>query len=394
MLATVVLVSAFGYFVKIVRGKRIIRFEILDVAMLMFAVVVFFSGIFTAGAGASLYEALLACSLMLAYFLITNMMRTKTWVDRCVLALVSSADVVAVIGVIEYFFGEASTQWLDVTYFSDIRTRVVSLFDNSNVLAFYLVIIFPFALDLVFKAGRRRERFLALFSVAAIVLCTVFTWSRGAWIGLIVSAIIYLLINTRAVIKAFAGLCLALPVLSIVVPSSVIKRFMSIGDLADSSTYYRVLTWRGSLRAISESILGGYGYGLSSFEAVYPAYAIAGIEAAEHTHSLYLQLLFGTGLVGLVLFLIVVFLFAQKNFEFFVHEEDKRTLGTPAAAFSAVIAALVMGLFDNVWYNSRVMLLFFAVMGIACAMIRISDENSARRRVEVECDKTSAYIDI
>ena len=53
-----------------------------------------------------------------------------------------------------------------------------------------------------------------------------------------------------------------------------------------------------------------------------------------------------------------------------------------------------MGLFDNIWYNSRVMLLFFAVMGIACAMIRISDENSVRRRVEVECDKTSAYIDI
>ena len=394
MLALIVLVSAFGYFVKIVRGKRIMRFEILDVAMLMLGVVIFFSGIFTAGKGASLYESLLACSLMLAYFLIANMMRTKKWVDRCVLALVSSAGVTAVIGVLEYFFGEISTQWLDVTYFSDIRTRVVSLFDNSNVLAFYLVIIFPLALDLVFKASRRRERFLALFSVSAIVLCTVFTWSRGAWIGLIASAIMYLLINTRVVIKAFVGLCLALPVLSIVLPSSVIKRFLSIGDLADSSTYYRVLTWRGSLRAIADNVFGGYGYGMSSFEAVYPAYAIAGIEAAEHTHSLYLQLLFGTGLVGLILFLAVIILFAQKNFEFFVREDDKRGVGTAAAAFSAVIAALVMGLFDNIWYNSRVMLLFFAVMGIACAMIRISDENSVRRRVEVECDKTSAYIDI
>ena len=394
MLALIVLVSAFGYFVKIVRGKRIMRFEILDVAMLMLGVVIFFSGIFTAGKGASLYESLLACSLMLAYFLIANMMRTKKWVDRCVLALVSSAGVTAVIGVLEYFFGEISTQWLDVTYFSDIRTRVVSLFDNSNVLAFYLVIIFPLALDLVFKASRRRERFLALFSVSAIVLCTVFTWSRGAWIGLIASAIMYLLINTRVVIKAFVGLCLALPVLSIVLPSSVIKRFLSIGDLADSSTYYRVLTWRGSLRAIADNVFGGYGYGMSSFEAVYPAYAIAGIEAAEHTHSLYLQLLFGTGLVGLILFLAVILLFAQKNFEFFVREDDKRGVGTAAAAFSAVIAALVMGLFDNIWYNSRVMLLFFAVMGIACAMIRISDENSVRRRVEVECDKTSAYIDI
>ncbi len=394
MLAAIVLVSAAGYTVKVIRGKRIIKFEIIDVAVLLFSIIVFFAGAFSAGGAASLFEGILACTLISVYFLITNMMRTRKWIDRCVISLVSSAAVCAVLGVVEYFFGDISTQWLDTTYFEDIRGRVVSLFDNSNVLAFYLVIIFPFALDLIFKGRTRGEKFLAIFSSAAIALCTVFTWSRGAWLGLIACTLVYLLIKTRIVIKAFFGICVLLPVIPVVIPSNIIKRFMSIGDISDSSTYYRVLTWRGSFRAAFDSFFGGYGYGTSAFENVYPMYAIAGIEASEHTHSLYLGILFAMGFVGFIVFLLVAFLFSQKALEFLAKREDNENACVPAAAFAAFVAALVMGLFDNIWYNSRVMFLFFAVMGIACAAIRISDELFARKRVEVYCDETSAYIDI
>ena len=69
-------------------------------------------------------------------------------------------------------------------------------------------------------------------------------------------------------------------------------------------------------------------------------------------------------------------------------------MGIPVAAFSGIVAALVMGMFDYIWYNSRVMFLFWAVMAISCAAIRISDESTKRRRVEVSCDSSSAYIDI
>ncbi len=393
-LAAIVGVSALGYVIKLIRGKRIIRFEIVDIAVLLFSFVLFFSGVFTAGGGASFSEAILACLLISVYFLVTNMMRTEKWVNRCVVALVSSATVTAVLGVLEYLFGDTGARWLDLSYFSDIQTRVVSLFDNANVLAFYLVIIYPFALNLVFKSKARGEKFLALFASAAIALCTVFTWSRGAWLGLIVATLIYLFINTRKVIKAFFGFLLAFPLLSVIVPSNVARRFMSIGDLSDSSTYYRVLTWRGSLGAIGDSLIGGYGYGNSAFRAVYPSYAIAGIEAAEHTHSLFLQIIFAMGIVGFVAFFTVMLLFAQKNLEYFKKKETKTQSGIPSAAFTAVIAAVVMGLFDNIWYNNRVLFLFFAVMGIALATIRISDENARRRNIEVASDCSSAYIDL
>ncbi len=387
-------VSALGYLVKLIRGKRILRFEIIDVLVGMFLALTLLSGLVSLGKEPSVYECLVACMLMLVYFLITNMIRTKEWVNRCVIALVSSATVTSILGVLEYFFGDISKEWLDTAYFSDIRGRVVSLFDNSNVLAFYLVMVFPFALDLIARSRNKSERFLARFSTASIILCVVFTWSRGAWLGLIVSAIVYMLIKTKKIIKALCGFCLALPILSIVLPTNVINRFMSIGNLADSSTYYRVLTWRGSLDAILDNLFVGYGYGTAAFERAYPAYAYSGIEAAEHTHSLYLQILFGMGLLGFAVFFVMLLFFAQKNLEFFAKTELKGEANSAVAAFVSFVAALVMGAFDYIWYNNRILFLFFAVMGIACAAIRMNDDLEKRKRVEDTTDSTSACIDI
>ena len=394
LLTFVVGISALGYLVKLIRGKRIIKFEILDTAVLAFLLIMLLSGAVSAGGETSLYEAYIGCALVVIYFLITNMMRTKKWVDRCVIALVSSAAVTSVLGIVEYFFGELSTKWLDTGYFSDIKGRVVSLFDNSNVLAFYLVMIFPFVLDLAFRCKNRSEKFLSSFAALSMLLCVVFTWSRGAWLGLIVATVVYLLIKTRGVVKAVFGFVLALPVLAVVLPDNVINRFMSIGDLSDSSTYYRVLTWRGSFRAIADGLLGGYGYGNSAFEVAYPRYAYAGIEAAEHSHNLFLQITFGMGLIGLIVFLIAALLFCGKTLEFFTNVDIKEEASVAAAAFAAFASAMAMGLFDYVWYNNRVMFLFFAVMGIACAVVRMGDEQKKRKEVEIVCDNSSAYIDI
>ena len=391
----IVVISAVGYLIKLIRGKRILRFEILDLAIGAFFTVTLLSGFVSVGGKDSVYEAIMACVLMVIYFLIANMIRTREWINRCVVALVGSATVTSILGIIEYFFGDISARWLDTEYFGDIRGRVVSLFDNANVLAFYLVMVFPFALDLVLRSRNKSERFLARFAVASIVICVVFTWSRGAWIGLIVAAIVYMLIKTRKIVKAIFALCLAIPVLSILLPSNIIHRFMSIGDLADSSTYYRVLTWRGSLDAILDNLFVGYGYGTSAFETAYPSYAYSGIEAAEHSHSLYLQILFGMGLLGFAVFFIVMLFFAQKNLEFFSKTELRKNQANVAvAAFVAFISALVMGMFDYIWYNNRVLFLFWAIVGIASAVIRMNDDLEKRRHVDDPFDSTYACIDI
>ncbi len=387
-------ISAVSYLLKIIRGKRVLKFEVLDIMLLLFLILVFFSGLISVGGRASLYEAILCCVLMFSYYLVANMMRTETWVRRCLLALVSSATIVSIFGIVEYFFGELSSAWLDTTYFVDIKGRVTSFFDNANVLAFYLVMVFPFALVLFERCKRRKEKFLSLVSILSIILCVVFTWSRGAWIGILAELLIYLLIRTRKTVKLIFAAVLALPLMPMVLPENVMRRFMSIGDISDSSTYYRLLTWKSSLRAFSDNLFGGIGYGNSAFERVYPSYAYAGIEGTEHTHNLFLQIGLGMGIVGLLVFLVTVILFVQKGYLFVTGAERDENVNATAASVTAIIAALIMGMFDYIWYNNRILFLFFVIMGIACASVRIGERAESKKYTDIEYDKTSAYIDI
>ena len=395
MLGMLILLTSISYFIKLIRGKRIFKLELMDLAVLLFLLTLYFSGAITAGGRAGYNEVLLSCVLTFGYFLVVNLMRTKAWLHRCVLAIVSSGTVVAVIGILQYLFGEILLgAWVDTDYFFDIKGRVTSLFENPNVLATYLVAILPFALFLLAKAEYRRERFVCFFSVVSILLCIVFTWSRGAWLAAIVIVLLFALIYSKKTLRYLFFFGFAIPFLSFVLPQSIVRRFGSIGDLADSSTTYRLYTWRGSWNAIQEYFWGGVGYGNTAYETVYPRFAYAGMEAAEHSHNLLLQLLFGVGIGGLLIFLAVLFLQFQMNLEYMRTAKDTASKWMVAAAICAVIGVLVMGLFDFVWYNYRIFFLFWAVLALGIATTRVGNEDQRRRSFVSVLDQNSATIDL
>ena len=394
VLSIFVCLTSFGYFIKLVRGKRVFKIEILDLFVIFFGVIIYMSGIITAGGQESFRAAIMSCILMLGFFLLVNLMRTDGWLDRCVSALVGSSVVVAAIGVLQYIFGYAEVAWLDTSYFSDISGRVVSLFDNPNVLAAYLVMTFPLLLAKTVKAKTSKGKLLGVLSVMIVIACTVFTWCRAAWLALIIIVAFMGLINSRKTFKALFAIALCVPALPFVLPDSIVRRFMSIGDMADSSSYYRVYTWRGTINAIKDYFVSGVGYGTAAYEEIYPQYAYAGIESAEHSHNLFLQILFGMGVFGLLIFMVVIFLFAQKNFEYFGSAKDSSVKLMASAAFVAVCGALIMGMFDYVWYSFRVFFTFWVVMAVSCAYIRYGRREEERTKTVTYYGPDSASIDI
>ena len=148
------------------------------------------------------------------------------------------------------------------------------------------------------------------------------------------------------------------------------------------------------MNAIKENLFAGYGYGQSTFAEIYPQYAYAGMEAAEHTHSIFLQILFGVGAFGLLIFAVFLFFFTQKNLEHIKCGSDYHIQKMSTAAFCAVVGALVMGLFDNIWYNYRIFFLFWIIAGIACAYVRLGDREKKRGYIDRDLMPDSATIDI
>ena len=99
------------------------------------------------------------------------------------------------------------------------------------------------------------------------------------------------------------------------------------------------------------------------------------------------------GIFGLLVFLLLIFFFAQKNFEFLKNNESSSLRNYVSAAFVAVVGVLVVGLFDYPWYNYRMYFLFFAVMAIAIACIRIGDREKQKQSM-MNHSPDKASIDI
>ncbi len=392
-LSILVLVTFLAYIFKIIRGKRIIKIELIDFAVIVFGVMIYFGGVISVGREVSYQSALLTCSLMIGYFLVVNLMRTQKWLNRCFIALASSATLVSLAGILQYFFGTLNVSWLDRDYFPDIKGRVTVLFENSNVLAAYLVMVFPLVLC-CFLNSSGKNRLLTLISSVSIFTCIIFTWSRGAWLALIISCLLYFLMYSKKTLRFLCAIIFIIPFAVFILPDNIIRRFMSIGDMADSSISYRVYTWKGTFNAIRENLLGGVGYGTETYREYYPTYSYAGMETAEHSHSLYLQLWFSLGIIGLIIFAVLMFLFVQQSLENIKTTTDTQNKMQTAAVFCAIVAALIMGMFDYVWYNYRVFYVFWIMIALSSAYSRVDRADQRRKNVCYENDSQKAFIDI
>lgn len=373
-----VIVTLASYFVKLIRGKRVFKLGLIDFSILLFAIVLLLGGLVSAGGASSLKSAVMSFVLIIGYFLTVNLIRTREWIRRSLITFLFFAGVSSAIGAIQIFTGSLELSWLDTELFSDIGVRITSTFDNPNVYATYLLLVLPFSLAFLIVRGTASSKIPVAIGFVLFAICMIETWSRGAWLGILIAFLLFFLIYTRRSVSYLLLGSAALPLFSVLLPDSVISRFLSIGSASDSSATYRISAWRGVGRMLRENWFGGIGMGESAFSVVYPAFSYAGIQGIRHTHNLYLQILSETGVVGLFLFFIIIVLFVQNCFEYIYRMRKETESGVVVAGLTAIIAVMIMGLTDYVWYNNRIFLMFWIVIAIVTAYIRIGKEEHRR----------------
>jgi len=364
-----------AFLLKAARGKRTLRIEAIDVAVIIFMIFVFFGGVVSVDPSASLKSAAVFLALMMNYFLAANLIRSKMLMTRVMNSLVLSMLITALIGLYQKFFMAANTTWHDTSMFGDIGTRIYSTFQNPNVYGEYLVMAIPLSIALIFICESAAKRFPVIVSAVLALLALVYTQSRGAWLAFMISMAIYLVIKTGRTLVVFLLGIFSIPVLPFVLPESIVSRFMSIGNLGDSSTSYRVSIWEAASKMIGDFWLGGIGIGTSAFSKVYPSYSLAGIEAAPHSHHLFLQIAIEMGVFALVCFVFIIFLLIRKNSAGLMASGKKSGFTLiSSAALCGIIGMIIQGMTDYVWYNYRVFGMFWTVMGLCVAALRCEEE--------------------
>jgi O-antigen ligase len=379
-LVLLVISTVLSFFLKCCRRKRVMKFEGLDLFVAVFALFIFSGGVISVDISSSFPKMLVYICFISAYFIIKNAIRTENLIFSCARSLAASAMLVAFIGIFEYLFGDVSRTWQDSEMFSSIRGRAVSTFGNPNVLGEYLVLVIPFLFAMFLCVKKFNSRTLFLVSFVLCSCCLVLTWSRGAWLGIILAAVMFVLLKSHTFL---AGIILSSPLLllalSYLTNANIINRLLSIGNAADSSTAYRIDIWIGTWRMLSDKGAYGIGIGEGAFSSVFPQYALSGTEAAPHTHSLYLQIMAETGIVSLLSFLLICFAYLSLVFAYIRKSPgmDNRTFSIGFVC--SICAFLIQGITDYSWYNYRVYLFFWVMLGFAMAAINLCKENDRRK---------------
>lgn len=308
------------------------------------------------------------------YFIIVNTIETKEQLYGLFKILIISGALVALYGVMQYAFGwTTSNAWIDEEMFEDATMRVYSTLGNPNVLGEYLLLILPLAAVYMLKNSWKelsKWAYGAMFLVLAF--CLVLTQSRGCWIGFMLSAVIFVTFYEG---KWWGLLPIVLCILPFVIPQTIVDRIMSVGNMEDTSTSYRVYIWMGTLGMMKHYWLGGIGMGEAAFSQVYPFFSYNAI-IAPHSHNLFLQLLVEAGVSGLLMFVIMQVVFI-KNMSVVYKRDNKKSPNSMLALAlgSGVVGFLAQSMFDYTFYNYRVMAVFFMVLALGTALKNITDKS-------------------
>lgn len=263
-------------------------------------------------------------------------------------------------------------------WFDDFRIQ--STFSHPNMFAFYLlavigVILFLFATERVRISGRLRL-VLNLY-VIPLLIVLVMTKTRSAWIGCLVLFLVYGVTHDRRVLVV---LLIATP-LAFAIPA-VSDRIM---DLTSENSYiggpavllnsyaWRELLWNNAFTYIVRHPI--FGYGLHSFP-FYSREFFSPVPGGTYAHNDYIQILFETGLAGLLAFLWIYlrcFIWLVQRWRF-----DKGG-GTAAAAIMATY--LICSYSDNLLEYLPYQWEFWFPFGVICwHMARCPAQAGSRQR--------------
>ena len=368
--AGIAFLSFLSYIIRCVVEKRsIMKMNAVSFLIFGFTLLLGFYAITSLSMIKSVEILILYAIFISTYFIIANTIINKKRLYWIVAVFLTSGLFVSLYGIYQQFFGtNEGHAWIDETMFEAIAIRVYSTLENPNVLGEYLLFVIPLAMAMVWacKGVLAKLYYTGIFALSSF--CLVFTQSRGCWIGIMVGLFVYIfLINKRYLSLFFIALLVA----PFVLPVSIIERFTSIGNVADSSTSYRVFIWLGTFAMLRDFWPFGLGLGPEAFNKIYPFYSYSNIYA-PHTHNIYLQWMTETGIVGFGVMIVMLFFFWRKLINVFTRFGKSMPSIIGVAVLAGIIAFMVQGAFDYVWYNYRVFLMFWMVLAIGMAAHHIT----------------------
>ena len=316
----------------------------------------------------------------LLYMLVIFFVRGQAERHLLLTGLFASAAVVCLYGLYQYAhmltLGEAA--WVDNSAFPLLQRRMYSTLYNPNLLSAFLLMVMGAAASMTICTGHRSHRWLYVGLFAALSLCLILTYSRGAWLSAAALVIFFGFVWDKRLWLLF----LLVPPVLVFYQGGVANRLLSIFmySEADTSVSMRLDMWTGALDMLWDHPVLGIGWG--AFKYMYPVYnefiQQAGI-TIYHAHNMFFNIAAETGLAGFVFFLWFLFGYGWHGLKLLrsdgVSHFDRAVAMTMSAA---VISQAVCGLGDYDLFSTQISLTFWLLCGIFSNMFIDNQKNKKK----------------
>lgn len=310
------------------------------------------------------------------YFCFLVNLRTISQIRISAWVIIAGAIAVSLYGLWQYHIKVPPlANWDDAD--SEYKlTRVYSFLGNPNLLAGYLLP--TLSLTTFFYFGNLGWRKLVLLAAFLLQLpCLYFTYSRGAWIAVVVGAgvafICCLLIFWHIFAKngLFRGLLIGGVLAGVIGAMAVVAKspamqeriFSLLRGGQHSSNNFRINVWHSALEIIRGYALTGVGLGSKVFIKVYSYYMATGFTALS-TYNVLLEVWLEMGILGLLCFVGMIFAHLGRCLWGIVQEVDYSARLFMAAALTGIVGLMVHGMVDTVFYRPPVQILFWYLLAI------------------------------
>lgn len=275
---------------------------------------------------------------------------------------------------------------------------------DPNFFAQVMIVLALLGIERLVHDKNLLAKLLAGWAAAVSVLTVIFTFSRGGTIALVLSLIIFFWIYRLKPMQMVAVLLLGI-ILLLYAPSTYFDRVLTIGDLIPTNNGQidvrsdRAIQGRASENLTAWVMLREHpllGVGLSNFSHLYQEYSkslgLAPSARNRSPHNLYLEVAAETGVIGLSVFLLMIWLafrsilYARQRFQEAGMEDYAHMVTGYAIAFTGYMLAAV---FVHAAYPRY----FYLLLGIAFALRVMFEYQDVEKEERSSQTETIPYYD-
>ena len=363
-------------FVKKVMHKNMeVGQKTLDYVLLLFILSVFLAAIFSIFPAESMKYLLFYVTCFLLVLIIFTAMKNGRNLERFLEVFLIGVTFTGLYGIYQMIVGiPFNPSFTDLKLNEGMPGRVFSSMGNPNNYAELLVMTFPFFLAIIFNSKTTMKK--VIYGILALppLITLIFTGSRSGWVAFALSIFIVMLFKNWKLIPIIIALgIIALPVIPLFAPF-VYKRILTMFNSNDSSINYRFLIWNTYMPMMKDYWVNGVGLGSALFMRVLQRYNTNMLlnVIPPHTHNLFMEIWIETGFIGLLSFIWFSIRLIKNSIVSIFSKSNSYINNILICGIASIGGIFVMGFAEYIWFYNRIMLVFWAVVGLILACIAIS----------------------